>query len=184
MNATITIRDFTPVAPSFSDDTGDAISGTVGTAITPVTVPAADGDPAPTYAASGLPAGLAFNTTTRVLSGTPTAAGSGTITVTATNSEGAADWTAAYSFVSATPTDQTVTAEGRHDTRGEAAVSEEPRPRWCSRTPTIPGSTLTARRCWSRAMTPRPATSSTRMRTAAAPTNRSTGNWGSATTIR
>ena len=50
-------RLFTPVAPSWADDTGDAISGTVGTAIAPVTVPAADGDPAPTYAASGLPAG-------------------------------------------------------------------------------------------------------------------------------
>ena len=41
----ITIRDFTPVAPSFSDDTGDAISGTVGTAIANVTVPEADGEP-------------------------------------------------------------------------------------------------------------------------------------------
>ena len=87
------------VAPSFSDDTGDAISGTVGTAIANVTVPEADGAPAPTYAASGaLPGGLSFDTTTRVLSGTPTAAGSGTITVTATNSEGTADWTVAYTF--------------------------------------------------------------------------------------
>ena len=58
--------------------------------------------PAPTYAASGLPGGLSFNTTTRVISGTPTAAGSGTITVTATNSEGSDDWTVAYSFVAAT----------------------------------------------------------------------------------
>ena len=89
------------VAPSFTDDTGDAISGTAGTAIANVTVPAADGTPAPTYAASGLPGGLSFDTTTRVLSGTPTAAGSGTITVTATNSEGSADWTVAYAFVAA-----------------------------------------------------------------------------------
>ena len=115
-------------APSFADDTGDAISGTVGTAIAPITVPEADGEPAPTYAVSGLPGGLAFNATTRVLSGTPTAAGSGTITVTATNSAGTADWTVTYAFAAATPTDQTVTAEGRHDTRGEAAVSEEAPP--------------------------------------------------------
>ena len=113
------------VAPSFSDNTGDAISGVVGTAITPITVPEAAGEPAPTYAAvytaselfgfqgagTGwdrapfhsrsqpiLPDGLAFNATTRVLSGTPTAVGSGTITIRATNSEGAADWTVAYSF--------------------------------------------------------------------------------------
>ena len=91
-------------------------------------MPEADGDPAPTYAASGLPGGLAFNTTTRVLFGTPTAAGSGTITVTATNSAGAADWTVAYAFVAGTPTDQPVTAEGRHETRGEATVSEEAPP--------------------------------------------------------
>ena len=115
-------------APSFSDDTGDAISGTVGTAITPVTVPEADGDPEPTYAASGLPAGLSFDTATRVLSGTPTAAGSGTITVTATNSAGTADWTVTYAFVAGTPTDQTVSAEGRHDTRSAVTVSEEAPP--------------------------------------------------------
>ena len=122
---TLTLRDFEPVAPSFADDTGDAISGTAGTAIAAVTVPEAAGAPAPTYAASGLPGGLAFDTATRVLSGTPSAAGSGTITVTATNSEGAADWTVTYDFVSGTPTDQPVTAEGRHDTRGEATVSQE-----------------------------------------------------------
>ena len=116
------------VAPSWADDTGDAISGTVGTAITPVNVPTADGEPVPTYAASGLPGGLSFNTATRVLSGTPTAAGSGTITVTATNSAGTADWTVAYSFASGTPTDQDVTAEGRHDTRSAVTVSEEAPP--------------------------------------------------------
>ena len=80
--ATVTLRDFVPSAPSFADDTGDAISGEVGTAITSVTVPAAAGGPAPTYAVVGtLPAGLDFDETTRVLSGTPGAAhGSGTIT--------------------------------------------------------------------------------------------------------
>ena len=54
--------------------------------LTPITVPAATGTPAPTYAAAGVPAGVNFNPTTRVISGTPTAIGSGTITVTATNS--------------------------------------------------------------------------------------------------
>ena len=43
-----------------------------------------------------LPAGISFNTTTRVIGGTPTAIGSGTITIRATNSEGNDDWTVAY----------------------------------------------------------------------------------------
>ena len=99
---TITIRDFELVAPSFSDDTGDAISSTVGTAIANVTVPEADGVPAPTYAVVGtLPGGISFNTTSRVLSGTPTTVGTGTISIRATNSEGTDDWTASYSFVAA-----------------------------------------------------------------------------------
>ena len=94
---TITLDDGAGEAPSFSDNTGDAQTWTVGTAITSITVPEADGAPTPTYSVVGtLPAGIAFNTTTRVLSGTPTAAGSGTIGIRATNSEGTADWTVTY----------------------------------------------------------------------------------------
>ena len=85
------------VAPSFADDTGDAQTWETGTAITAITVPAATGTPTPTYAAEGnLPAGIAFDTATRVISGTPTATGSGTITIRATNSAGTADWTITY----------------------------------------------------------------------------------------
>ena len=87
-----------PVAvPAFVDDTGDAQSWKQDRAITPITVPAATGNPSPTYAAVGtLTAGIAFNTATRALSGTPTDVGSGTITIRATNSQGTADWTVAY----------------------------------------------------------------------------------------
>ena len=85
------------VAPSFADPTGDAQTWTQNQAITPITVPAATGNPTPTYSAIGaLPAGISFNTGTRVLSGTPTVAGSGTITIRATNSEGTADWTVTF----------------------------------------------------------------------------------------
>ena len=104
-NATLTLTDDPPtVAPSFSDDTGDSQSWTVGTAITPITVPEADGDPTPTYAVQGsAPAGIAFNTTTRVISGTPTVAGTGIITIRASNSEGNADWTVAYTTAAPAP---------------------------------------------------------------------------------
>ena len=99
---TLTFRDFEPVSPSWDDNTGDAISGTVGTAISSVTVPEVDdGNPTPTYAAVGaLPAGVSFNTTTRVLSfdEDDIEAGSSTITIRATNSAGNADWTVAYSI--------------------------------------------------------------------------------------
>ena len=88
------------VEPSFADDAGDAQSWTVGTAIAAITVPAASGNPVPAYAAVGaLPAGVVFNTGTRVISGTPTQEASGTITVRATNTEGSDDWTVAYSTV-------------------------------------------------------------------------------------
>ena len=53
-----------------------------------------------TYSVFGsLPAGLAFNTSTRVISGTPAEVGSGTITIRARNSAGSDDWTVDYSFV-------------------------------------------------------------------------------------
>lgn len=94
---TVTFNDNADIAPSFSDDTGDAQAWTKDTEIAPVTVPAATGTPAPTYAAVGtLPAGIAFNTTTRVISGTPTAVSSGTIRIRATNSAGTADWTVSF----------------------------------------------------------------------------------------
>ena len=100
VSVTLTLTDDPPtVAPSFTDDTGDAQSWIQNTAITPITVPAAVGTPTPTYSAIGaLPAGISFNTTTRVISGTPTATGSGTIRIRATNSEGTDDWTVAYTI--------------------------------------------------------------------------------------
>ena len=86
-------------APSFSPAAGAAQEWEVGKLITPITVPEAAGQPAPTYAVQGsLPAGLAFNANTRVISGTPTAHGSGTITIRASNSQGNADYTIAYTI--------------------------------------------------------------------------------------
>ena len=88
-------------APNWADDTGDPISAQVGTAISDVVVPAATGNPDPTYAVVGsLPAGVTFTPASRTLSFTTASieAGSGTITIRATNSQGSDDWTVAYNF--------------------------------------------------------------------------------------
>ncbi|GAA2143081.1 hypothetical protein GCM10009825_33010 [Arthrobacter humicola] len=73
-----------PSAPVFTAATPPA-TATVGTAYTYTF--AATGNPAPTFRVSSgaLPAGLGLNSTTGVLSGTPTTAGPATFTVTATN---------------------------------------------------------------------------------------------------
>ena len=92
--ATITLKDIEdsdtptttpdPKVPSFAS--ADAIDDqvyTVGTAITPLVLPeATGGDGTLLYSVSTLPAGLAFNGSTRTLSGTPTAAGTSTIIYT------------------------------------------------------------------------------------------------------
>ena len=74
------------------------VSATVGTAITPVVLPAATGDGTLTYSVSTLPAGLAFNAATRTLSGTPTAAGTQTITYTVIDGDEVARESAAMTF--------------------------------------------------------------------------------------
>lgn len=99
---TVTFNDNAEIAPSFVDNTGDAQSWTQNEQITSFTVPEADGTPTPTYSTIGaLPTGISFNTTTRVISGTPSTAGSGTIRINATNSEGNANWTVAYTITAA-----------------------------------------------------------------------------------
>lgn len=66
---------------------------------------AATGTPAPTYRVStgSLPAGLALNTATGVLAGTPTAAGSATFTVAASNGVGVDAVTGPLTLVLAEP---------------------------------------------------------------------------------
>ena len=97
--ATITLKDTGKrVEPPPAGDTtpvfagaAAALSATVGTAITPVVLPAATGDGTLTYSVSALPAGLAFNAATRTISGTPTAAETKTITYTVIDGDTGAD---------------------------------------------------------------------------------------------
>jgi hypothetical protein len=64
---------------------GTTANGTMGSAlsyqITATNAPSG-------YGATGLPAGLTVNTATGLISGTPTAAGTSTVTLSATNSGG------------------------------------------------------------------------------------------------
>ena len=91
VGATITLKDeddgtqptppSDPTRPTFADAVA-AQEYTVGTAITPLVLPEASGGTAPLiYSVSTLPAGLSFDAATRVLSGTPTAATTGAVTV-------------------------------------------------------------------------------------------------------
>ena len=93
------ILDDNTVAPAFSDDTGDDQNWILNTEIAPIIIPKASGTPSPVYAASGVPAGITIHLPSAnigAITGTPTSAASGTITITATNSEGSATWTIAY----------------------------------------------------------------------------------------
>ena len=75
------------LAPSFGSATVAEQSWNVGRAIASLTVPAAtNGDGTLAYTIENLPAGLSMSTS-RVVSGTPTATGSGTATVTVTDAD-------------------------------------------------------------------------------------------------
>ena len=87
-------------APYWAATSGGNFTWLRNSAIIEITVPVVDsGTPAPTYAASGLPSGVSFNSSTRVVSGTPTASGSGTITITASNAHGSDTLALSYNVV-------------------------------------------------------------------------------------
>ncbi|RKS72798.1 hypothetical protein CLV35_3049 [Motilibacter peucedani] len=105
--------DFTTATPTpqnaASDGGSTAVSvtspgtqnATAGTAITPLTVVASGGTAPYAWTAAGLPAGLAISAD-GVISGTPSAAGTSSVTVTATDSTGASG-SATFDFVVAEP---------------------------------------------------------------------------------
>ena len=74
-----------PTLPAVDDQVGK-----VGAAVDVGLPVATAGSPAPKYAATGLPAGLAFDANTRRIAGTPTQVETVIVTYTATNANGAA----------------------------------------------------------------------------------------------
>ena len=105
---------FTPAAPVFADDTGDPHTFVVGRPFGGLVVPEPSGHPPPTFTVrnNSLPAGFTFNAETRVISGTPEAAGSGTIRIRATNTEGNDEWTVAYTVLTAIDTSLQIDWDG------------------------------------------------------------------------
>ena len=85
-----------PTAPTVANQTA-----TVGTAFS-VTLPIGTGGDTPlTYSVSGEPSWASFNTTSRLLSGTPNATGTTTVTYTVTDDDGDTDSTTFNIVVSA-----------------------------------------------------------------------------------
>ena len=81
-----TVTDLMPTAPTVANQTA-----TVGTAFS-VTLPIGTGGDTPlSYSVSGEPSWASFNTTSRLLSGTPNAAGTTTVTYTVTDDDGDTD---------------------------------------------------------------------------------------------
>ena len=92
------VTDLMPTAPNISNQ-----SATVGTPYSQTLAAGSGGDTPLSYTASPLPAGLSFNTSTRVISGTPTSAGSTTVTYTVTDDDGDSDTDTFVITVAAAP---------------------------------------------------------------------------------
>ena len=109
---TTTAADLTPTVPMVADQ-----SGTVGTAFT-ATLPTGTGGNTPlAYSVSGLPSWASFNTTTRLLSGTPDAVATTIVTYTVTDDDGDTD-SAMFDIVIAATPDLTPTAPAVNNQSG------------------------------------------------------------------
>jgi hypothetical protein len=92
-----------------------------------------------TYGATGLPAGLSINSATGLITGTPTTAGTSSVTVTATDTTGAhGSTTFTWTVNPAAGNTVTVTNPGAQSTRAQTAVSLQITAR-----DSAPGQTLT-----------------------------------------
>ena len=99
INVIVPDPNLTPTAPNISNR-----SATVGTTYSQTLGAGSGGDPPLSYSVSSLPPGLSFNTSTRVISGTPTTVGTTTVTYTVTDDDGDSDTDAFTITVSAAGT--------------------------------------------------------------------------------
>jgi len=144
--AEIEFRGLLATTPAILNQPLPALSTLVGQAVNYSLT--ASGTPLPTFSiiAGTLPAGLSINATTGTISGTPTAATTGTVTVQASNSKGNATATISYSIVlgarisASTPapsftqtTNTTGTAPVTLTNTGDAPLS------WAASLPTVDG---------------------------------------------
>ena len=95
---TIPPTDLTPTAPNIGNQVA-----TVGTYYSQTLAAGSGGDGTLTYSVSGLPPGLTFNSSSRVISGNPTSAGTYIVTYTVTDADGDDDDDTFNIVVSAAP---------------------------------------------------------------------------------
>jgi hypothetical protein len=118
-NATLTLTIGAVPAITSITTTNGAVGSTFSYQITGTNAPTS-------YGATGLPGGLSVNTTTGAISGTPTAAGSSTVTLSAANSfgTGSATLTLTIGAFSVTPSTATLTLlQTQQFTSSASAVS-------------------------------------------------------------
>jgi Putative Ig domain len=109
ITTTTTGGTLTVVGPSPVITSSGSASGTVGS---PFSYQITATNSPTSYGAGTLPSGLSINTSTGVISGTPTAAGTTQVTVSATNSHGTGSETVTITISSGAPSKPVITSSG------------------------------------------------------------------------
>ena len=109
--ATVTVTLTVQLVPAMAA-TATATNGSVGTAYSLTATPTGTGPFTFSVSAGSLPAGLSLNTSTGVISGTPTAIGSSSFTISAANGVGASSTAYSLAITPAVPSAPTISVTG------------------------------------------------------------------------